>query len=134
MWHCKFQICIIERNRYFRPQWGSFSVVNQQGDDFCLKIRKIQIYFWFNFHWLSHALMKIENHFRKHKCFKNWNYQKILITKKPCPKLLIFNKKKFRKLQIIFDIPDWLWKSKLGTFWQPNSGAAEGWKIWVYTY
>ena len=28
-------------------------------------------------------------------------------------------KKKFRKIRMIFDIENWLWKSDLGTFWWP---------------
>ena len=28
-------------------------------------------------------------------------------------------KKKFRKIRMIFDIENWLWKSDLGTFWRP---------------
>ena len=28
-------------------------------------------------------------------------------------------KKKFRKIRMIFDVENWLWKSDLGTFWRP---------------
>ena len=40
-------------------------------------------------------------------------------NKKPSSKLIFFNEKKFRKIRMIFDIENWLWKSDLGTFWQP---------------
>ena len=34
------------------------------------------------------------------------------------PKLIFFNEKKLRKIQIIFYIEDWRWKSNFNTFWQ----------------
>ena len=42
------------------------------------------------------------------KWFKNWSQQKMLFTKKNF----------FRKIQMIFDIQNSPWKSKIGTFWQ----------------
>ena len=38
-------------------------------------------------------------------------------NKKCAPKLVFFNEKKLRKIQMIFDIENWLWKSNFGTFW-----------------
>ena len=49
------------------------------------------------------------------KRFWNWSYQKMYFTKKCDPKLIFFNKKK-RKIQIIFDTENWLWKSNFGYF------------------
>ena len=40
-------------------------------------------------------------------------------NKKPSSKLIFFNEKKIRKIRMIFDIDNWLWKSDLGTFWHP---------------
>ena len=40
-------------------------------------------------------------------------------NKKPSSKLIFFNEKKIRKIRMIFDIENWLWKSDLGTFWRP---------------
>ena len=36
---------------------------------------------------------------------------------KHSPKLIFLNKKKLRKLRIIFDIENWLWMSEIGIFW-----------------
>ena len=49
------------------------------------------------------------------KWFKNWFYVR---NKKCAPKLVFFNEKKNRKIRMIFDIENWLWKSNFGTFWQ----------------
>ena len=39
------------------------------------------------------------------------------IKNKNCaPKLIFVNEKKLRKIQIIFDVENWLWKSNFGTF------------------
>ena len=45
------------------------------------------------------------------KFSKNFN------NKKHAPKLVFFNEKKLRNIQIIFDIENWLWKSAIGIFW-----------------
>ena len=37
-------------------------------------------------------------------------------NKKSAPKLIFFNEKKMRKIRIIFDIENWLWKSKIGNY------------------
>ena len=39
-------------------------------------------------------------------------------NKKCAPKFIFFNEKKFRKIQMIFDIENWLWMWNFGTFWQ----------------
>ena len=44
----------------------------------------------------------------------SWKY---VNNKKCAPKLVFFNEK-MRKIQMIFDIENWLWKSNFGTFWQ----------------
>ena len=41
------------------------------------------------------------------------------VVQKPSSKLIFFNEKKIRKIRMIFDIENWLWKSDLGTFWRP---------------
>ena len=38
-------------------------------------------------------------------------------NKKYAPKFIFFNEKKIRKIPMIFDIENWLWKSNFGTFW-----------------
>ena len=41
------------------------------------------------------------------------------VNNKKCgPKIKFFNEKKFRKIRIIFDIENWLWKSEFCHFWQ----------------
>ena len=48
----------------------------------------------------------------------NGELSKINFIKKCAPKLIFFNeKKKLRKIRIIFGIENWLWKSNFGTFW-----------------
>ena len=52
------------------------------------------------------------------KWFKNWSQQKMLFPKKVrvnwYSSMIFF----FRKIQMIFDVENSLWKSKIGTFWQ----------------
>ena len=58
---------------------------------------------------------------RKLLSFKLWinvELSKNVNTKKCAPKLVFFNEKKMRKIQMIFEIGNWLWKSNFGTFWQ----------------
>ena len=45
------------------------------------------------------------------------NFSKNVNNNKDAPKLIFFNKKEFRKIRIIFDIENWLWKSKIIIFW-----------------
>ena len=49
--------------------------------------------------------------------FKNWFYQKMSITTNVLLNSYSSMKKKFRKIPMIFDIENWLWKSNFGTFW-----------------
>ena len=53
----------------------------------------------------------------------------MLFTKK-VPKLIFFNENFFRKIRMIFDIENSLWKSKIGTFWL----TVTRWrlKIWLF--
>ena len=53
--------------------------------------------------------------------FKNWFYQKMSITTNVLLNWYSSMKKKFRKIPMIFDIENWLWKSNFGTFWQPKT-------------
>jgi hypothetical protein len=39
-------------------------------------------------------------------------------NKKCAPKWVFFNEKTLRKIRMIFDIKNGLWKSNFGTFWQ----------------
>ena len=50
--------------------------------------------------------------------FKNWFYQKMSITPNVLLNWYSSMKKKIRKILMIFDIENWLWKSNFGTFWQ----------------
>ena len=43
-------------------------------------------------------------------------FSKNVNNKKCAPKLIFFNEKKLRKIQIIFDIENWLWKSEIVNF------------------
>ena len=52
------------------------------------------------------------------KWFKNWSQQKMLFTKKVRLNRYSSMKFFFRKIRMIFDIENSLWKSKIGTFWQ----------------
>ena len=61
--------------------------------------------------WGSGEVSKIRSHFRNKsrsilKLSKNFN------NKKCATKLIFFNKKKLRKIRIIFGIENWLWKSR----------------------
>ena len=48
------------------------------------------------------------------------NFSKNVNNNKDAPKLIFFNeKKKFRKIRIIFDIENWLWKSEIRIFQSP---------------
>ena len=51
-------------------------------------------------------------------CFKNWSFQKMSITNYVPLNWYSSMKKKFRKIRIIFDIENSLWKSKFVSFWQ----------------
>ena len=53
------------------------------------------------------------------KVVQFWSYQKMYFTKKVVLNWYYPVKKKFRKIRMIFDIENWLWKSDLGTFWWP---------------
>ena len=52
------------------------------------------------------------------KGFKNWSFQKMPITKIVPLNWYSSMKKKFRKIRIIFDIENSLWKSEIGIFCQ----------------
>ena len=43
---------------------------------------------------------------------------KYVNNKKCAPKFVFFSEKKIRKIQMTFDIENWLWKSNSGTLWQ----------------
>ena len=63
--------------------------------------------------------------------FSNKGVQKVIKTrfsKKCAPKLVFFiEKKKFRKIGMIFDIENSLWKSDFDTFWQPVHTVSFDW-------
>jgi hypothetical protein len=96
------------------PQWWNFANVSQQGLDFSKKISKMKICFWF-VHTDRQKLGTIleNNAVQKLKFSKNDNF------KKHSSKLIFFNEKKIRKIRMIIDVENWLWKSDLGTFWRP---------------
>ena len=52
------------------------------------------------------------------KWFKNWFYQKMSVTKIVLLNWYPSTKKELRKIGLIFDIDNWLWKSNFGIFWQ----------------
>ena len=52
------------------------------------------------------------------KWLKNWSQQKMLFTKKVRLNWYSSMNFFFRKIRMIFDIENSLWKSKIGTFWQ----------------
>ena len=47
-------------------------------------------------------------------------FSKNVNNKKCAPKLIFFNEKKLRKIRIIFDIENCLWKSEIGNFRSPD--------------
>ena len=55
----------------------------------------------------------------ENKVVQKFKFSKNDNNKKPFSELLFFNEKKIRKIRMIFDIENWLWKSDLGTFWRP---------------
>ena len=56
------------------------------------------------------------------------------ITKKCAAKLIIFNEIKLRKILMIFDIENWVWKSNFGTFWQLTINPKLNHFPWVYEF
>ena len=52
------------------------------------------------------------------KVFFSWSYEKVILTKNVRLTYYSSMKKKIRKVRMIFDIENSLWKSKIGTFWQ----------------
>ena len=58
-------------------------------------------------------------HFYQIKGFKNWSFQKMPITIYVPLNWYSSMKKKFRKIRIIFDIENWLWKSEIRIFQSP---------------
>ena len=62
------------------------------------------------------------------KWFWNWSQQKMIFTKKVRLNWYSSMKFFFRKIRMIFDIENSLWKSKIGTFWRTVSGWRH--KIW----
>ena len=73
----------------------------------------------------SYLLPKFQNQLTKNgqnfikkcfKCFKNWSFQKMSMTRNVPLNWYSSMKKKLRKIRIIFDIENWLWKSKIGNF------------------
>ena len=62
------------------------------------------------------------------KWFRNWSQQKMLFTKKVRLNWYSTMKFFFRKIRMIFDIENSLWKPKIGTFWQTVTRSRL--KIW----
>ena len=87
--------------------------MSQQGVDLSKKISKIGIFFLFDFHRCSQGPSKIRRHFRNKSC------SILKLSKNVVLKWYSSVKKKFRKIRMIFDIENWLWKSDSGTLWQP---------------
>ena len=52
-------------------------------------------------------------------CFKNWSFQEMSITNYVPLNWYSSMKKIFRKIRIIFDIENWLWKSEIRIFQSP---------------
>ena len=53
------------------------------------------------------------------KVVQFWSYQKMYFTKNVVLDWYSSMKFFFRKIQMLFEIEKWLWKSDLGTFWRP---------------
>ena len=66
---------------------------------------------------LSKSCQKMDVIF-ENKVVQKLKFSKNVNIKKYAPKLIFFNEKKIRKIQIIFVIENWLWKSEFFHFWQ----------------
>ena len=53
----------------------------------------------------------------ENKLIQNSKLWKTFSNKKCSPKFIFLDKKKLRKIRMIFDIENWLWKSDFGLFW-----------------
>ena len=86
----------------------------QNWKDFCLKINMPKRNYWI----LRIGLIERCQELDKIKWFKvDDTYQKKQISNtKLCSYIDIFQWKKLRKIWMIFDIENWLWKSNFGTF------------------
>ena len=56
--------------------------------------------------------------FQKIKCLKIWSCQKMSISKSVLLNWYFSMEIFFRKIQVIFDVENWLWKSEFCNFWQ----------------
>ena len=59
------------------------------------------------------------------KVVQFWSYQKMYFTKNVVLNWYSSMKKKIRKIRMIFDIENWLWRSDLDTYWQPRTTDAQ---------
>ena len=59
-------------------------------------------------------------------------FSKNVNNKKHAPKLIFFNENKLRKIQIIFDIKNWLWKLVIDIFWMLDLERMLIWQIFFW--
>ena len=59
-------------------------------------------------------------------------FSKNVNNKKHTPKLIFFKEKNFRKIRIIFDIENWLWKSEIGIFGSLDLEQVLIWQCFFY--
>ena len=93
---------------------GVFKRGVQNKKDFCLRINKLKGNDWILKIGLMGRCQKLSVIFEsilRLILSKNFNKEKC------APKLIFFNEKKLRKIWIIFDTENGLWKSNFGTFW-----------------
>ena len=90
---------------------GVFKWGVQNLKDFCLRINILKGNHWILRIGLMGRCQKL-GIVLESKWFKNWCYQKMSITKNVLLNWYSLMKKKLRKIRIIFDIENWLWKSR----------------------
>ena len=59
-------------------------------------------------------------------------FSKNVNNKKHAPKLIFFNEIKMRKIRIIFEIENWLWKLEIGSFPLLDLEQILIWKLFFY--
>ena len=91
-----------------------------QKPGFCSKINCSQMKLQYFVNWHSVGPTKIGPNFRKLSGSKIES-RKRCVSKKCSPKLIFLDEIFFKKIRLIFDIENWLWKYNLGTFWGPGT-------------
>ena len=68
----------------------------------------------------------------ENKVVQKLKLEKNVFYKKWSPKLIFLNDFFFEKIQLIFDIENWLWKYNFGTFWRTIIHRRIVLKLWLF--